>query len=72
VNQVYNVACGHRTTLNELYSYIRDLVGKASLADISKARDLLGYDPGYAVQKGLEMASAWYVESLGQKSSQDS
>jgi len=41
-----------------------------SLADISKARDLLGYAPEYSVRKGLEAASAWYVESLGQKSVQ--
>jgi UDP-N-acetylglucosamine/UDP-N-acetylgalactosamine 4-epimerase len=28
VNQVYNVAHGERTTLNQLYSYIRELAGK--------------------------------------------
>jgi len=85
VNQVYNVAYGTRTTLNELFSYIRDrVVGfypevkitkptyrdfrpgdvRHSLADISKAKKLLGYDPQYSVQAGLDMAAKWYVESL--------
>jgi UDP-N-acetylglucosamine 4-epimerase len=89
VNQVYNVAFSERTTLNELFGYIRDRVAiscpevmdvepvyrdfrpgdvRHSLADISKARELLGYHPAYSVQQGLEVASAWYVESLGQES----
>jgi UDP-N-acetylglucosamine 4-epimerase len=86
VNQVYNVAYGARTTLNELFSHIRDrVVGfypeskntkptyrdfrpgdvRHSLADISKAKKLLGYDPQYSVQTGLDKAAKWYVESLG-------
>lgn len=86
VNQIYNVAYGARTTLNELFSYIRDrVVGfypevkntkptyqdfrpgdvRHSLADISKAKKLLGYNPRYSVQAGLDTATKWYVESLG-------
>ena len=85
VNQVYNVAYGARTTLNELFSYIHDrVVGfypevkdakptyrdfrpgdvRHSLADISKAKRLLGYDPQYSVQAGLDMAAKWYVENI--------
>ena len=35
-----------------------------SLADISKARRLLGYDPQYSIAQGLDEAAAWYVENL--------
>jgi len=86
VNQVYNVAYGARTTLNELYSYIRDRVAgfypesknikptyrdfrpgdvRHSLADISKAKTLLGYEPQYSVQAGLDTAAKWYMKHLG-------
>ncbi|EPR37251.1 NAD-dependent epimerase/dehydratase [Desulfovibrio sp. X2] len=84
--QVYNVAFGERTSLNELFVMIRDLVGKVrpealsvdaeyrserpgdvrhSLADIGKARSLLGYEPVYSVRDGLHMAAEWYIRSLG-------
>jgi len=84
-NQVYNVAYGVRTTLNELFRYIRKRVGdyypkaknakpvyrdfrpgdvRHSLADITKARELIGYDPQYSVQAGLDMAAKWYVENI--------
>jgi UDP-N-acetylglucosamine 4-epimerase len=36
-----------------------------SLADISKARELLGYDPEYDVRKGLREAGDWYFKHLG-------
>ncbi|WP_279615201.1 SDR family oxidoreductase [Desulfonatronum thioautotrophicum] len=85
-DQVYNVAFGQRTTLNELFGYIRDLVAprnpavsavlpeyrdfragdvRHSLADISKARTLLGYDPEYSVHDGLKLAASWYMEKMG-------
>ena len=35
-----------------------------SLSDISKAKDLLGYEPQYSVEKGLDEAARWYVENL--------
>ncbi|MFO7803269.1 MAG: SDR family oxidoreductase [Desulfovermiculus sp.] len=86
VNQVYNVAFGQRTTLNELFTLIRERVQtqrpqlvvpdpvyqdfrpgdvRHSLADISKAAGLLGYQPGYSVREGLDAAAQWYVEHLG-------
>lgn len=82
VNQVYNVAVGDRTTLNELYSYLHEnllpkyshLAGvsatyrdfragdvRHSLADISKAKTLLGYAPIYRVKEGLKLAMDWYA-----------
>lgn len=82
LNQVYNVALGDRTTLNELFFKIRDLVSRKyptaskilpvyrdfragdvrhSQADITKARERLGYAPEYRVGEGLEVACEWYM-----------
>ena len=84
-NQVYNVAVGDRTTLNDLFEAIRvaleprfpHLNGfkptyrdfragdvRHSLADISKARTLLGYEPSHRIQQGLVEAMDWYVSDL--------
>ena len=75
VNQVYNVACGERTTLNELWSAINQITGVGleaihgpgrdgdiahSLADISKAKTLLGYTASIKIADGLERAFNWY------------
>jgi len=83
--QVYNVAFGARTTLNELFGYLREEVARFhpeaakaeaahrdfragdvrhSLADITKARTLLGYDPQYDVRTGLRLAADWYAAHL--------
>jgi UDP-N-acetylglucosamine 4-epimerase len=75
LNQVYNIAFGERTTLNELFEQIKEVAGsdlapryaperqgdvRHSLADISKARTMLGYNPEYTVRKGLLEAFEWY------------
>lgn len=83
--QVFNVAYGERTSLNELFSAIRNEVSKTrpdaakvdpvyrdfragdvrhSLADISKAREILGYEPRYDVRSGLGLAAEWYAKNL--------
>jgi UDP-N-acetylglucosamine 4-epimerase len=36
-----------------------------SLADISKARRLLGYDPTHSIERGLDESLVWYERSLG-------
>ena len=69
LNQNYNIACGERTTLNRLWELIADISDHSmepvygperegdiphSLADISKARDLLGYSPEVGIREGLE------------------
>lgn len=79
VNQVYNVAVGDRITINEMWEILRSLGGselqaihrqplpgdvRDSLADISKARALLGYDPKIHVREGLELAFDWYKNNL--------
>ncbi len=84
-NQVYNVAVGDRTTLNDLYESIRQLLiarfphlsksepvyrdfrpgdVRHSLADISKAQKLLGYEPTHRLKDGLHEAMDWYVDDL--------
>ncbi len=35
-----------------------------SLADVSKARRLLGYEPKYSIESGLEKAIGWYLENV--------
>jgi UDP-N-acetylglucosamine/UDP-N-acetylgalactosamine 4-epimerase len=75
VNQVYNIAFGERTTLNEVFEMIKGVAGsdlapvygperkgdvKHSLADISKAKDFLGYQPATSVREGLKTAFEWY------------
>ena len=83
-NQVYNIAYGESTTLNQLYALIQEnlqalgrSVGQAtpvyrdfragdvrhSLADISKARGLLGYEPQFSIREGLRKAASWYVKN---------
>jgi UDP-N-acetylglucosamine 4-epimerase len=37
---------------------------KHSNADISKARELLGYDPEWSFERGIEAAIEWYRENL--------
>lgn len=75
VNQVYNVAVGERTSLNQLFEMIKEVAGsdlapkygaerkgdvKHSLADITKARELLGYDPKTTIEEGLKKTFEWY------------
>ena len=36
-----------------------------SLADITRAKKLLGYTPGFSVLHGLDIASEWYINNLG-------
>jgi UDP-N-acetylglucosamine/UDP-N-acetylgalactosamine 4-epimerase len=75
VSQVYNVAIGEQTSLNQLFEMIKEVAGsdlapkygeerkgdvKHSLADISKARMLLGYEPGVSIKEGLKIAFEWY------------
>jgi UDP-N-acetylglucosamine/UDP-N-acetylgalactosamine 4-epimerase len=75
VNEVYNVAVGEQTSLNLLFEMIKEIAGsdlapkygeerkgdvKHSLADISKARMLLGYEPKKSIKEGLEIAFEWY------------
>jgi UDP-N-acetylglucosamine 4-epimerase len=79
--QVYNVAGGRGTTLNELYTIIRDKAMERrrlsprepvyedfrpgdirySVADVSKIRHRLGYEPTRSVSDGIGEAIGWYL-----------
>jgi len=84
LNQVYNIAVGDRTSLLDLFEFLRAKIGEQepeflalvpefrpfrpgdvrhSQADISKARQLLGYEPTHRVFEGLSEAMTWYLES---------
>ena len=67
--ETFNLACGEATTLNRLLEHLREISGSAveaiyeerqpgdlqrSQADISRAREALGYDPAIDVRAGLE------------------
>jgi UDP-N-acetylglucosamine 4-epimerase len=75
INQVYNIAYGTRTSLNEVFEMIKEIAGsdlapkygperkgdvKHSLADISKAKELLDYDPKFDIREGMKKAFEWY------------
>jgi UDP-glucose 4-epimerase len=75
---VYNAACGASVTLNELYSGIQKILDKNiqvnyadprvgdvkhSLADISKAKDVLGYEVQVPFEQGLEKTVKWFAEN---------
>jgi UDP-N-acetylglucosamine 4-epimerase len=77
-NNIYNVACGYKTSLNQLYAAIASLVNyegkpvygpdrkgdiRDSLADISKATSLLRYEPRYSITQGLVKAYDWYRDN---------
>ncbi len=77
INQVYNVAVGERTSLNQLFEILKSKINPAteavhvpprvgdirdSLADVSKARRLLGYDPQVRFEQGLSITVDWFRE----------
>ena len=76
---VFNIAYGGREYLIDIYHSLTKTLGKDiepkfgpdragdikhSNADISKAREMLGYDPDYDFDSGLKLAIDWYVENL--------
>jgi UDP-N-acetylglucosamine 4-epimerase len=68
--EVFNIACGERISVLDLYENISNSLGvnsnpifreprkgdiKNSLADITKAKELLGYEPFFTVAEGLDI-----------------
>ena len=77
--QAYNIAYGGREYLIDIYYSLTKALGKDvephfgpdragdikhSNADISKARELLGYDPDYSFKDGIKLAIDWYKNNL--------
>lgn len=77
--EAYNIGAGGREYLIDVYHHLTDALGldvepnygparkgdiRDSNADISKARQNLGYDPSYDFKAGIELAINWYKENL--------
>lgn len=75
---VFNVGCGELRSLLEIYAIISKQLEKNilpkfaytragdirhSMADISKARNLLGYSPKYDFAQGIKLTVDWYVKN---------
>jgi nucleoside-diphosphate-sugar epimerase len=73
--QVFNIACGQRTTLNQTFAVLQRLTGfegkplyaatragdiKHSLADIRAAREAMGYEPSVDFEEGLRRTIVFY------------
>lgn len=72
---VFNIACGDRTSVNELFRLLAESAGsnikpeykpyrvgdvRDSIADISKAKLLLGYSPEVNFRNGIETTWKWF------------
>ncbi len=77
--EAYNIAYGGREYLIDVYYSLRDALGvttepifgperagdiRHSNADISKAKEMLGYDPGWSFERGIREAIEWYKAAL--------
>ncbi len=77
--EAYNIGAGGREYLIDVYYDLCKALGKDvepefgparpgdirdSNADISKARQMLSYDPEYDFEKGINLAIDWYKENL--------
>ena len=79
IGQVINIGNGERTTLNELLSQLKTLTGRTeievehlptragdvrdSLADITRAREFLGFEPRIGLREGLQLTIDWWKQS---------
>ncbi|OUO79390.1 LPS biosynthesis protein WbpP [Blautia sp. An249] len=77
--EAFNIAYGGREYLVDIYYGLTKALGveiepkygpdragdiKHSNADISKAKELLGYDPDWSFERGIKVAIEWYRENL--------
>ena len=75
-HEVYNVACGDQTTLNQMVQILQQITGKSlepiyvlerpgdvkhSKASIGKIKDQLNYQPRQRFEDGLGLALGWYL-----------
>ena len=78
-NKVYNVACGERISVNFLWESLSKAASKSidaiygpsrlgdvrdSLADISKGKEYLGYNPIFNVDEGLDITWKYFKKDL--------
>ena len=75
-----NVGTGKSVTVNTLWKNIAELAGvkgeperadsrpgdiRQSVAEISRAQELLGFEPRYSLREGLRLTWEWYRERIG-------
>jgi nucleoside-diphosphate-sugar epimerase len=78
IGQVMNLGIGERVTLNQLLAELQEIIGsnllakyeemragdvRHSLADITRAMELIGYRPLVGLAEGLKQTVAWYREN---------
>jgi nucleoside-diphosphate-sugar epimerase len=79
IGQIINIANGERVTLNQLLGQLKELTGRNnveadyqefrrgdvrdSLADITRAREFLGFVPQVDLQTGLKLTMDWWKHS---------
>ena len=78
--RVINIACGERITINDLIRALQQLLKvdtdpvydqprpgdvKHSVADITRARELLGYETVVAFEEGLRRTAEWFAKDAG-------
>ena len=79
VGEAYNVGCGSSYSILDLVKTLSEILGvtpvirhnppragdpAASLADITKARTILGYEPKVYFREGLERTARWFAERI--------
>ncbi|MDI6704190.1 MAG: SDR family oxidoreductase [bacterium] len=79
--KVFNIACGKRITVNELVKTINEILEtnieptytshrtgdvRHSQAEISKAQEVLGYEPIVDFKEGLKRTIEWYRDQMSE------
>jgi UDP-N-acetylglucosamine 4-epimerase len=74
-NNIYNIACGDTTSLNQMFCILKETAGstiepaygpnrlgdiKDSMANIDKARQHLKYEPAIRIKEGLALTYNWF------------
>ena len=76
IGEVINIANGEQVSINELFRRLKEVTGRDdiepeykdartgdilhSLADISRAREVLGYAPKVGLVPGLQATAEWF------------
>lgn len=76
--QIFNIACGERTSILDMFNILKKYAGASveptfkqerkgdvrdSLADITKAKNILGYEPKVFFDEGLRITLEWFKNS---------
>jgi nucleoside-diphosphate-sugar epimerase len=77
--EAINIACGKRTSLNQLFNVLKDILGskqsplyeetrkgdvRHSLADIRKGKELINYEPKVGIEAGLKKTVEFFREAM--------